>query len=346
MQYKYDLLAYIGRFQPYHLGHEMVIKEALKLSERLVILIGSSNQPRTPKNPWSFAERKVMIEESLTQEERSRVSYEPLRDRPYNEEQWIESVQSLIHKHRKGVQKVSLIGYSKDETSYYLRKFPQFAPHIEAPVKETINATDLRLAYFKSHFMAGAPLYLPANVMHYLNEFKKTDDYKYIVNEQKFLDDHAKMWAFAKYPPTFNTGDAVVIQSGHILLVQRANAPGKGLWALPGGYVDASKGDKSYLDAAIRELVEETKIDILESVLRNRIKESKVFSDPGRSLRGWIFTEAQLIHLDQHGTGLPKTKASDDARKTKWFTFSQFRQMEPVMFEDHFHIGEYFINKL
>jgi bifunctional NMN adenylyltransferase/nudix hydrolase len=168
MQLKFDMLAYIGRFQPYHLGHELVIKEALSLSERLVILIGSSNQPRTPKNPWSFAERKEMILQSLPIEDRSRVSFEALRDRPYNEEQWIESVQHLIHKNRRGAQKVSLIGYTKDESSYYLRKFPQFAPHVEAPVKETINATDLRIAYFKKNFMSAAPLYLPPNVIHYL----------------------------------------------------------------------------------------------------------------------------------------------------------------------------------
>lgn len=343
---KYDLLAYIGRFQPFHLGHLMVIREALQQSERLVILIGSANQPRTPKNPWSYDERVTMIKGALTPSEQDRVVFEPLRDRPYNEEQWIESVQRQVHKNRNGAKKVSLIGFTKDESSYYLKKFPQWAPHLETDGMETINATDMREAYFKHQFMQKAGLYLPSPVIDYLNDFRNTESFDYIVQEQRFLDEHAKMWAFAKYPPTFNTGDAVVIQSGHVLLGQRLNAPGKDLWAIPGGYVDKSKGDKTFLDAAIRELVEETRIDVLESVLRNRVVESKVFSDPGRSLRGWIFTEASLIHLQQHGSGLPKTKGSDDLRKTKWFTFAQFRQMESVMFEDHFHIVEYFINRV
>jgi bifunctional NMN adenylyltransferase/nudix hydrolase len=322
----------------------LVINEALAQSERLLILIGSANQPRTPKNPWTYDERVAMIKGALPPSVRDRVTFEPLRDRPYNEEQWLESVQRLIHRHRNGAKKVSLVGYTKDESSYYLKKFPQFAPHVEAPVKETINATDLRVAYFKRKFMTAAPLYLPSNVIDMLNDFEKTEAYQYILDEQKFLDQHAAKWAFAPYEPTFNTGDSVVVQSGHILLIQRDNAPGAGLWALPGGYLDPS--DRTYLDAAIRELIEEARIDLLEAILRRSVTEQKIFMNPGRSLRGRIITEAALIHLEQHGTGLPKVRPASDARKAKWFTFAQFRQMESVMFEDHFHIGEYFINKL
>jgi bifunctional NMN adenylyltransferase/nudix hydrolase len=338
---QYDLLAYIGRFQPFHLGHEMVINEALKQSNRLVILIGSANQPRTPKNPWTYDERVEMIYGSLSVENRLQVSFEPLHDRPYCEEQWVESVQRLIHKNRHGAKKVSLIGYSKDNSSYYLKKFPQFSPHIEVDSRETINATDLRNAYFNHKFMAGAPLYLPKNVIEFLREFEKSASYDYIVNEQKFLDAHTKMWAFAPYPPTFNTGDAVVIQSGHILLGQRKNAPGMDQWAIPGGYIQGS--DKTYEDAAIRELIEETKIDVPESVLRSRITNERIFADPDRSLRGRIITGAHLIHLSQHGKGLPKIEGSDDIKKAKWIPFAQFRKMESVMFEDHFHIASYFI---
>lgn len=350
----YDLLAYIGRFQPYHLGHELTIKEGLKLAERLVILVGSSNQPRTPKNPWTFDERVQMIKGSLTADEVSRVSFEPLRDRPYNEDGWIEGVQRAIHKNRNGAKRVSLIGYTKDESSYYLKKFPQFG-HVESPVKETINATDLREAYFKRHFMAGAPLYVPSNVLEYLKEFEQTEDYAYVLNEQKYLDQHAKDWAFAPYDVPFAAGDTVVTQSGHILLIQRIKAPGKGLWALPGGHLNLKthinkkgeliKADMTFLDAAIRELVEETQIDVMESILRARVKEQKLFMHPERSLRGRYITEAAYIALEQHGKGLPKVKGTDDALVAKWFTFSEFRKMEPFMFEDHFHIGCYFIDR-
>ena len=41
--YQYDYLVFIGRFQPFHLGHKSVVDEALKLAENVIMLIGSAN---------------------------------------------------------------------------------------------------------------------------------------------------------------------------------------------------------------------------------------------------------------------------------------------------------------
>ncbi|PIZ95106.1 MAG: nicotinamide-nucleotide adenylyltransferase [Candidatus Magasanikbacteria bacterium CG_4_10_14_0_2_um_filter_37_12] len=55
---------FIGRFQPFHLGHLDAIKQ---ISENEIIIgMGSSQYSGTDENPWSFEERKKMIEESLT----------------------------------------------------------------------------------------------------------------------------------------------------------------------------------------------------------------------------------------------------------------------------------------
>jgi nicotinamide-nucleotide adenylyltransferase len=51
----------IGRFQPLHLGHEKLIKQAIKENDSVILAIGSSQESRTAKNPLNFSERKKLI---------------------------------------------------------------------------------------------------------------------------------------------------------------------------------------------------------------------------------------------------------------------------------------------
>ena len=48
---KYNHIVFIGRFEPFHIGHKQVIEKALTLADEVIILVGSANQPRTLKNP-------------------------------------------------------------------------------------------------------------------------------------------------------------------------------------------------------------------------------------------------------------------------------------------------------
>ena len=59
---------FIGRFQPFHLGHLSVIRQALSQVDFLIIGLGSSQCSRTPDNPFTAAERRAMIEGSLADE--------------------------------------------------------------------------------------------------------------------------------------------------------------------------------------------------------------------------------------------------------------------------------------
>jgi nicotinamide-nucleotide adenylyltransferase len=56
---------FVGRFQPFHLGHLEVIKRALELEDRLVIVIGSAEENHELANPFTAAERFQMIEAAL-----------------------------------------------------------------------------------------------------------------------------------------------------------------------------------------------------------------------------------------------------------------------------------------
>ena len=53
----------LGRFQPFHGGHEGLVKAALghAESDEVVIAVGSSNAEASMRNPWSADEREAMI---------------------------------------------------------------------------------------------------------------------------------------------------------------------------------------------------------------------------------------------------------------------------------------------
>jgi nicotinamide-nucleotide adenylyltransferase len=59
---------FVGRFQPFHLGHLSVIKKALETEDRLVIVIGSAEENHEAANPFTAGERFQMIEACLSAE--------------------------------------------------------------------------------------------------------------------------------------------------------------------------------------------------------------------------------------------------------------------------------------
>lgn len=62
---KYKIALFIGRFQPLHNGHVYGIKKTLEIAEKVIVVIGSSNEGGTENNPFNFETRKKMIEEGL-----------------------------------------------------------------------------------------------------------------------------------------------------------------------------------------------------------------------------------------------------------------------------------------
>ena len=57
----FDVLAFIGRFQPFHKGHESVIRTGLSRAKKVAVVIGSSEKPRSARNPFTTRERMAMI---------------------------------------------------------------------------------------------------------------------------------------------------------------------------------------------------------------------------------------------------------------------------------------------
>lgn len=329
MSKKYDLVVFIGRVQPVHIGHVDVINTALKLGDWVVALIGSARQPRTSKNPWTYEERKDMFVDAI---DNSRFNVRPLSDAPYNDQQWAQGVQAQVEAELNRIKaprgaKVALIGHTKDESSYYLKLFPQW-DLIEHELNEVVNATDIRQLMFENvsdKFITGV---VPPCVLMMIRNFKFMPAYAVLQEEYEMIKKYHKSWAAAPYAPTFVTVDAIVVQSGHVLIVERGAAPGRGLVAIPGGFLDQNE---RIIDGMIRELREETKLKVPGPVLKGSITKREVFDDPNRSLRGRTITHAFLIELPPGP--LPVVKGSDDAVKAFWLPISELD--ESKFFEDH-----------
>lgn len=349
MNKQFDVVVFIGRFQPPHLAHIEIIKQALQQADQLLLMIGSAYQPRTIKNPFTWEERRDMIRASLPNDLWKRVIVCPLRDKMYNDQAWVEQVQKLVDEcellgGNPANRKVGIIGHSKNESSYYLSMFPQWTS-IEVSNIDDLNATDIRDVFFGAsddvqfHLTVGSKL--PTGIHNWLHAFMLRPEYEQLVNEYAFIKKYKQAWNVAPYAPTFVTVDTVVVQSGHVLLIRRRAEPGKKLFAIPGGFVNQKE---RLIDAAIRELREETKLKVPDPVLRGSIKGTFIADDPGRSLRGRTITHAFFIELPPGE--LPKVKGSDDADKAKWVPLNVFSKMEDQMFEDHYHIINHFLGKM
>jgi nicotinamide-nucleotide adenylyltransferase len=89
---------YIGRFQPFHLGHLDAIKFALLQVENLWIGIGSSNKSNEKKNPFTADERKEMIISSLDESIKKRTQIYYIPDTG-DHEKWTYHVDSIVPKY-------------------------------------------------------------------------------------------------------------------------------------------------------------------------------------------------------------------------------------------------------
>lgn len=326
----FDILVYIGRFQPVHNAHIEIIKKASALAREVVIIVGSAKQPRTYKNPWTVPQRHSMLGAALLEADIHNFSLEENVDSVYNDIAWTVRVQNIVAKYGDG--KIGLIGHNKDDSTFYLQMFPQWE-FVDVGLIQPLNATEIRDLYFRPKvnmdFIRGV---VPPVVSKMLETGISTPTHEQIIREREFIETYKKQFAGLAYPPIFVTVDAVVFCAGNVLMVKRRSEPGRGLWALPGGFFNSD--DKSIKDAMLRELKEETGIKVPLPVLAGSIEDNRVFDAIERSARGRTITHAFKINLAD--TTLPKVKGGDDAEKAKWVPIAN---LDPATcFEDHYEI--------
>lgn len=74
-------------------------------------------------------------------------------------------------------------------------------------------------------------------------------------------------------PATVPCVGAVITRAdGRLLLIQRGNEPGRGLWSLPGGRVEPGESDEA---AVAREVAEETGLTVTVGKLAGRVRRGR-----------------------------------------------------------------------
>ncbi len=345
---KHKIGVIIGRFQPIHNAHEKLIREAMSQCGTVVVLVGSCNRARTFKNPLNFREREHLIRNTINngdQPDDCNLIILPINDYPYNDAAWVagihnavqEVVDSLSFKNVK--PEISVFGHNKDDSSYYLRLFPSWTL-TEVPSYGDISATDIReMAYSSYEIPDTNPL-----VRDWFMNFVKSEEGDRLVDEYRFIREYRRKFNdILPYPPTFVTTDAVVYYKGYVLMVRRRGYPGKGQWALPGGFVEENLRIK---DSMIKEIKEETSIRVASQILFGNLRKIETFDDPERSLRGRTITHCGLIVLDPVTSihTLPKVKGGDDASFAAWISLNEIESMKNNIFEDHYFMIKQMLN--
>jgi len=268
--------------------------------------------------------------------------------------------------------KIALVGYKKDASSFYLDLFKQWEFEDTGSFSKGVSATDIRKSYFLEDILEEFKEadteesdrkinvqhkvyadvikhcckynwrdYVPEPVIKYLNEFKKTELFSNLQKDFKYVVNYKAKWEHTPFPVTFTTVDALIVKSGHVLVIRRKNNPGKDLIALPGGFIAQHE---RIADAAIRELYEETELGMRVDELKKHLKESYVFDHPDRSQRGRVITHAYYFELPNKGE-LPEVRGGDDAKEAFWMPLGDLGFMEDQIFEDHLSIIQFFTTR-
>lgn len=134
----------------------------------------------------------------------------------------------------------------------------------------------------------------------------------------------------ARYNARNITCNVIVWKDQKVLLIQRDHEPGKGLWAIPGGYVG---WDETVEESARRELQEET------GLVAGKLQFVGTRSD---STAGDERQNIDLYFYTSEVSGEPKQQVGE-VKNMDWFSLEELPQ--PMAF-DHGRLLKLFVNNI
>lgn len=337
MTYELEGAVVIGRMQLPHKPHLHLVTTALELASRVVVVLGSAFHSRNIKNPFTYSEREAMIRLCLTEEQNERVTFVPVRDYG-NDAKWTEVVKAKVDRIIDSRERrVKCVGYFKDASSYYLNGLPWDVHNAGSPMD--IDATALRNMMYESEDLGITfevmKTYVPESVLKYIKAWSKLPHLQYLQEEYAKIQTERKTYG----APFGVTGDFVlrVVVKGvrYVLLVKRGRMPGRGAYAVPGGFYEPELNETLF-QCALREAMEETQHTIWLPQLMAGYKGCKFYDNPYRSVRKNIMTMSHFfeVHLNE----LPPARGSKDPGESysEYVREDLLPEMEDMFFDDHF----------
>lgn len=288
-----------------------LLRRALEDTQRCVVALTWAGAAPSPAHPFSWQERAAVLRQSVP--DGSRLEFIPVRQH-YDDRRALRQVEQALHL-APGLRVENAHGADLAAVerlhALYAAEDPQLA----------IDRTPADLAP-------------PAAAA--LRTWIGTAGFDRLRRERLKMAQEQAVWARVPWPVTLVTVDAVVRAAGHVLLIRRGRAPGQGLWALPGGFLEP--GD-TLLQSALRELAEETGLPAHR--VQDALRDVKIFDAPSRSQRGRIVNHAHFFELGD--TALPAVQGGDDAAAARWVPIRELAALESQFHDDHFHILDEFL---
>jgi bifunctional NMN adenylyltransferase/nudix hydrolase len=195
---QFNTLVYIGRFQPFHKAHLETIKIASKQCKNLIIIVGSNSAHRTLRNPFTSDERIEMIKGTIDEfnehckdDESINVNllYETVVDCPEDDSIWCGRVKRAVEKDSLNSENVGIIGHVKDDSSFYLKLFPEWE-HVNVDKIYDIDASSIRNSLFTENMNSQLDDYLQhisVFTHEFLKRFTSSSHYEKLNNEFTLL---------------------------------------------------------------------------------------------------------------------------------------------------------------
>ncbi len=308
----------IGRFHPLTLHCEALLKAKREAGFDVKVCIIGANAPRSHRYPFSAEEQIAMIKAAGFEA----IAIEEVLGRQARHAQFVSiapEADILLFDHAYG---------------RFLKEDWRGGVVVEVPeaiLNETLQAKNCWLAGQQFEHVSKA-------IAQIFDSSVPPSQRALLWEEECYVQRYRSSWAVAPYPPVLATVDILIQNGGKVLLIQRGGDVGKGQWALPGGFVEP---DETVLDAARRELCEETGAELDFQTAMACLKRSAIFDDPSRSSRIRAITHA--FHFDVSGHLMSTLEAGDDAAALKWVSTEEALTMRSQMFEDHFLMLEYLL---